>query len=122
MMQHKNSKLDQQLYMVNGLGQSTYDQPSFPNNHFVCPSRPAIYTYLEDMYAKIVDLPEVDGIQLDVIRFPDVILAPALWEKYQLTMDKEYPKYDYCYCDQCCLLYTSPSPRDATLSRMPSSA
>ena len=24
--------------------------------------------------------------------------------------------------DQCCLLYTSPSPRDATLSRMPSSA
>ena len=26
--------------------------------------------------------------------------------------------YDHC----CCLLYTSPSPRDATLSRMPSSA
>ena len=24
--------------------------------------------------------------------------------------------------DKCCLLYTSPSPRDATLSRMPSSA
>ena len=101
MMQHKSSKLDQRLYMVNGLGQSTYDQPSFPNNHFVCPSRPAVYTYLEEMYAKIVDLPEVDGIQLDVIRFPDVILAPALWEKYQLTMDREYPKYDYCYCDQC---------------------
>ncbi len=103
MMQHKSSKLDQQLYMVNGLGQSTYNKPSFPNNHFVCPSRPAVYTYLEDMYAKIVDLPEVDGIQLDVIRFPDVILAPALWEKYHLTMDKEYPKYDYCYCEQCTL-------------------
>ena len=25
-------------------------------------------------------------------------------------------------CPICCLLYTSPSPRDATLSRMPSSA
>ena len=25
-------------------------------------------------------------------------------------------------CSNCCLLYTSPSPRDATLSRMPSSA
>ena len=25
-------------------------------------------------------------------------------------------------CDDTCLLYTSPSPRDATLSRMPSSA
>ena len=31
---------------------------------------------------------------------------------------------DICRCDQVwvCLLYTSPSPRDATLSRMPSSA
>ena len=27
-----------------------------------------------------------------------------------------------CPCDSPCLLYTSPSPRDATLSRMPSSA
>ena len=26
------------------------------------------------------------------------------------------------HCQNCCLLYTSPSPRDATLSRMPSSA
>ena len=26
------------------------------------------------------------------------------------------------YFSNCCLLYTSPSPRDATLSRMPSSA
>ena len=26
------------------------------------------------------------------------------------------------YCTESCLLYTSPSPRDATLSRMPSSA
>ena len=34
---------------------------------------------------------------------------------------KDLPDFvikDYC----CCLLYTSPSPRDATLSRMPSSA
>ena len=33
--------------------------------------------------------------------------------------------YDYDYYDgayNSCLLYTSPSPRDATLSRMPSSA
>ena len=29
---------------------------------------------------------------------------------------------DYCVAHRDCLLYTSPSPRDATLSRMPSSA
>ena len=27
-----------------------------------------------------------------------------------------------CYNDKCCLLYTSPSPRDLSTSRMPSSA
>ena len=31
-------------------------------------------------------------------------------------------KYAEGYPDKSCLLYTSPSPRDATLSRMPSSA
>ena len=30
--------------------------------------------------------------------------------------------FDAATCIGCCLLYTSPSPRDATLSRMPSSA
>ena len=34
-------------------------------------------------------------------------------------IDKEEPDYIINYA---CLLYTSPSPRDATLSRMPSSA
>ena len=28
----------------------------------------------------------------------------------------------FCYLEQICLLYTSPSPRDRTRSRMPSSA
>ena len=32
------------------------------------------------------------------------------------------PKPTPCLWDKSCLLYTSPSPRDATLSRMPSSA
>ena len=36
----------------------------------------------------------------------------------------DWSDWDYFYIDQSppCLLYTSPSPRDATLSRMPSSA
>ena len=44
---------------------------------------------------------------------------------YYLNLDgqperKEYMESQFDYWD--CLLYTSPSPRDATLSRMPSSA
>ena len=44
------------------------------------------------------------------------------------TMQKEFEKQNQVYLatgvvlDTYCLLYTSPSPRDATLSRMPSSA
>ena len=32
------------------------------------------------------------------------------------------PTNDEIYCVKCCLLYTSPSPRDPKISRMPSSA
>ena len=51
--------------------------------------------------------------------------------QHALTLYNEPPKYpagfkhfDYVNPDapKGCLLYTSPSPRDATLSRMPSSA
>ena len=34
----------------------------------------------------------------------------------------DLPGYGYAKASKSCLLYTSPSPRDATLSRMPSSA
>ena len=49
-----------------------------------------------------------------------------LWEFYHVT-DKEKCKEIAKACfnqgaAKTCLLYTSPSPRDATLSRMPSSA
>ena len=60
---------------------------------------------------------------LYVSRVNDTILSKYLNEKraieiqlprsYETEVDKNYP---------FCLLYTSPSPRDATLSRMPSSA
>ena len=44
----------------------------------------------------------------------------ALLKGAQVTLELKISKIDI-YSDSC-LLYTSPSPRDATLSRMPSSA
>ena len=43
--------------------------------------------------------------------------SPAVWHGY----DVSYQRHGFVGM-QSCLLYTSPSPRDATLSRMPSSA
>jgi len=102
MMQRKNQGLDPDWYAINGKGESAYDKPAYVSYYnFMCPNREEVYGFLEDLYGQIADLPQVDGIHLDYIRFPDVILAEGLWEKYGLVMDREYPDYDYCYCDHC---------------------
>ena len=68
---------------------------------------------------KEVDKPTINKdevlIKVEVagVNFPDALLVQG---KYQIVIDPPFiPGND-------CLLYTSPSPRDATLSRMPSSA
>jgi uncharacterized lipoprotein YddW (UPF0748 family) len=101
--QNNNPDMKQEWFAINGKGESTFDKPTFGagHYHFVCPNRPEVCDYLEQLYAKVADIPEVDGIHLDFIRFPDVILAKGLWKKYNLVMDREFPEYDYCYCDKC---------------------
>lgn len=100
--QNYNPDMKPEWYAVNGIGESAYDKPAYSDHyHFVCPNRPEVQKYLEDMYVKVADISEVDGIHLDFIRFPDVILAKGLWKKYNLVMDREFPQFDYCYCDKC---------------------
>jgi len=100
--QNYNPDMKPEWYAVNGIGESAYDRPAYADHyHFICPNRQEIYDYLDELYGQIADIPEVDGIHLDFIRFPDVILARGLWKKYGLVMDREYPQFDYCYCDKC---------------------
>ena len=102
MIQGENPKLPIDLYALNGLRESAWDKPAYAAYYkFLCPNREEVYNFLEDLYLQIAALEEVDGIHLDYIRFPDVILARGLWDKYGLVMDREYPQYDYCYCDHC---------------------
>ncbi|WP_200975965.1 hypothetical protein [Echinicola sp. 20G] len=102
MVQHKTDEIDADWYAVNGLGESALEKPAYvPHYTFLCPSKDGTYNFLENMYSQVADVEEVDAIHLDYIRFPDVILARGLWDKYGLTMDREYPQFDYCYCDEC---------------------
>ncbi|MDE3740759.1 hypothetical protein [Maribacter polysaccharolyticus] len=102
MVQGENPKIDQSLYAINGQGESALDKPAYVDHYkFLCPNKEGTYTFLADLYGSVADVKEVDGIHLDFIRFPDVILARGLWDKYGLVMDREYPEYDYCYCDKC---------------------
>lgn len=102
MIQKPGPGIDTNWYAVNGLGESALDKPAYvPYYQFLCPNHEGVYLYLEKLYLQIAELPEVDGVHLDYIRFPDVILARGLWDKYGLVMDREYPPYDYCYCEKC---------------------
>ena len=52
------------------------------------------------------------------------LIAAASEERFtRVKMDNSWPENAINYClSKACLLYTSPSPRDRTRSRMPSSA
>lgn len=93
---------DPSWYTVNRLGQSAFDHPAYVDYYKTLdPRNPDVRKYLVEKFGEIARLPHVDYIQLDYIRYADVILARGLWDKYGLTMNGEYAAADYCYCDDC---------------------
>ena len=102
MVQGENPKISKELYALNRKGESAFEKPAYVDYYkFLCPNKEGTYDFLADLYGSVASVEEVDGIHLDYIRFPDVILAEGLWDKYGLVMDREFPEYDYCYCDEC---------------------
>lgn len=94
--------LDSAFYAVSRNGQSAYSHPPYvPYYKFLCPNHEEVYTYLHHVYSQVAAIPEVYAVHLDYIRFPDVILARGLWDKYGLVMNEEYAPADFCYCDKC---------------------
>lgn len=87
---------------VNGKGESSWEKPPYVGYYrFLCPSRPPVHEFLKRRVTELAQYDELDGIHLDYIRHPDVILAESLQPKYDIVQDREYPEYDYCYCDVC---------------------
>lgn len=103
-------------FAVNRIGESCYDKPAYVDYYrFLCPSHPEVGTYLAEDYLKMANLPYVDGMHLDYVRFPDVILPVGLWKNYDIDQTYEHPEYDYCYCDLCIEKFkelTGRDPRD----------
>ena len=68
-------------------------------------------------------LPEIDKISNELKKiFKDLHQHPELGFEEVRTSEIVKKRLQDFGVDEICLLYTSPSPRDATLSRMPSSA
>ena len=86
MLQHG---LDSTLYAVNRKGESAYSVQAYvPYYKCLCPNQEGTAEFLLNLYGKVADIPEVDYIHLDYIRYVDVILARGLWEKYGLVMTR----------------------------------
>jgi len=89
-------------YMVNRNGDSCVDKPAYVDKYrFLCPSRSEPLDFIAKRVDELSQYAQLDGVHLDFIRYPDVILAKSLQPKYGIIQDREYPEYDYCYCDVC---------------------
>ncbi len=109
-------------FAVNGKGESAADKPAYVDYYkFLCPSRPEVQHFLETRVSELAEYDDLNGIHLDYIRFPDVILAEALQPKYGIVQDKEYPQYDYCYCEICRREFRAKTGQDPLKIKDPSS-
>lgn len=112
---------DRSWYTVNRLGESAADKPAYvPYYTTLDPRNPNVKAFLVEKFKEIAAIPDVDYVQLDYIRYADVILARGLWDKYGLTMNGEYAKADYCYCPDCVAAFKQQSGIDITRVTDPS--
>ncbi len=89
-------------YSVSREGYSCLEkQPYVGYYKWLCPSRTEVRDYLDSIVYETLAIEGLAGFHMDYIRYPDVILPRALWEKYGLVQDHEMPEYDFCYCDVC---------------------
>lgn len=94
--------LPHEWYTVNRLGQSSDEFPPYtPRYKFIDPHNPEVRSYLVRELGKIADVPSVDYIELDFIRYPDVILPKGYESIFNWVVDGEEPIADCCYCDAC---------------------
>ena len=100
-------------YAVNRKGESSHDKPAYVDYYrFLCPNHSGVAPYLAEDYVKEAHKPYVDGVHLDYVRMPDVVLPVSLWKNYGIEQKEELPEYDYCYCDTCRALFKAKTGQD----------
>ena len=89
-------------FAYNGLGEPSHTHPAYvPYYKFLCPCHPEVREFIKGNVQSLATISEIDGINLDYVRLPDVILAEGLQPKYNIVQDREYPQYDYSYSPNC---------------------
>ena len=88
-----------------------------PNNQAIFDQLNEKLSFVPNLYAAMANSENALG---NFLQFSGG--ASSLSEQEKEVVDLSISHVNECSYCQACLLYTSPSPRDATLSRMPSSA
>lgn len=89
-------------FCLNANGVSSLTNPPYVNYYqWLCPNHPEVIPYLKERLNIFLSIPDLSGIQLDYVRFPDVILPEKLQPRYNLVQDHIMPEFDYCYCPNC---------------------
>ncbi len=89
-------------YVVNRLGEPAHTHPAYVGYYrFMCSNNLGVQDFLRNNVRELASFNDLSGVHLDYIRMPDVILAEGLQPQYNIVQDKEYPQYDYCYCETC---------------------
>jgi hypothetical protein len=92
MMRGEHQKTHPEWYAVSRNGVSTAEKPPYVDYYkFMCPARSEVRQFLVGYVRELAQIEGLAGVHLDYIRYPDVILPVALWPKYKLVQDKEYP-------------------------------
>ncbi|MGP1621123.1 MAG: carbohydrate-binding family 9-like protein [Candidatus Cryptobacteroides sp.] len=101
-------------------GKSTAKEPPYVDYYrFLCPLRSEVREYLAKDYLRLSELKYIDGMHLDYVRFPDVILPVSLWKNYGIEQTSELPDYDFCYCSLCRETFKKQTGRDPLLEKYP---
>jgi len=108
-------------YVINRNGVSCLEKPPYVGYYrWLCPSNPEVLEYLKVQLKDYCKIDGLKGIHFDYIRFPDVILPEAIQPNYGLKQDKEFPEYDFCYCDKCISSFKQKHGYDPSKSEDPS--
>jgi uncharacterized lipoprotein YddW (UPF0748 family) len=102
-------------FTVSRDGHSTLERPPYVGYYqWLCPTREPVREYLREAVDAVAAEPGVDGVHLDYVRHADVILPVGLWSKYGLVQDREYPEFDFCYCEACRDAFRAQTGKDPT--------
>lgn len=98
----KEAQKHPEWYTISRKGESCYDvRPYVDYYQWVCPSKEEVFQHIAKQVKELCSVNGLKGIHLDYVRYSDVILAKALQPQYNLVQDKEYPEFDFCYCETC---------------------